>query len=243
MYIQNLVIEVTRKCNMSCAHCLRGNAQNVNIDKRAIDEILLHSNDGIDCLTFTGGEPTLNLDAIAYTFQEIKRLGISLGSFYVVTNGRVYRQRLIDMLDEMYEYCYDKDLCGLAVSDDIFHRVYQSGSFKSTIYRYMYDEYDCEREYFRLKDKQTDFYRVPLISEGRATLLNNYDKRENKPSPYIDDLVHIDGTSICGTLYLNALGDLIDGCDWSYSSQNKFRIASVFEWDKFLIKIPAQCMQ
>ena len=35
---ENLTIETTRKCNMKCAHCLRGNSQNVDIDYRYIDD-------------------------------------------------------------------------------------------------------------------------------------------------------------------------------------------------------------
>ena len=27
-----VIIEVTRRCNMSCPHCLRGDAQNVDMD-------------------------------------------------------------------------------------------------------------------------------------------------------------------------------------------------------------------
>lgn len=242
MYIENLCIEVTRKCNMRCAHCLRGNAQNVNIDNRYISEMLLHCKDGIGSLTFTGGEPTLNLDAIAHTFQTIKWLGISLGSFYIVTNGRVYRQRLVDILDKMYEYCYDKEMCGLAISDDIFHSQYQSPTFSSIFYRYKYDDYDCEREYFRPSDKKTNFYRASLINEGRAKDLSGYHKRENTKSHYIDDIVHVDldKRNIGGTLYLNALGYLIDGCDWSYQTQKRLRIASINEWEKFLSSIPKE---
>ena len=32
MLIDNLILEITRKCNFQCKHCLRGNSQNKNID-------------------------------------------------------------------------------------------------------------------------------------------------------------------------------------------------------------------
>lgn len=240
MYIENLCIEVTRKCNMRCAHCLRGNAQNINIDKKYISELLLHCRDSeIGCITFTGGEPTLNIDAIEFTLQTMRWLNIRLGSFYVVTNAKVYRKRLVDLLDEAYTHCTEKELCGLAISDDEFHGQYQSPNFNFNYYRYKYDEYDCEREYFRPNDKKTDFSRVILINEGRAKDLTDRRRRDNNPSECIDDRVHRYNTdeNIGGTLYLNALGYLVDGCDWSYETQSKQTIASVMEWDKFLSKI------
>ena len=168
MYIENLCIEVTRKCNMRCAHCLRGNAQNINIDKKYISELLLHCRDSeIGSITFTGGEPTLNIDAIEFTLQTMRWLNIRLGSFYVVTNAKVYRKRLVDLLDEAYMHCTEKELCGLAISDDEFHERYKSPNFNFNYYRYKYDEYDCEREYFCPNDKKTDFSKAMLIIKTR----------------------------------------------------------------------------
>lgn len=72
MYISSacdVVIEVTRRCNMCCAHCLRGDAEAVDIQERYIDAFLdSFANAGyISSLTFTGGEISLNIPAIRYT--------------------------------------------------------------------------------------------------------------------------------------------------------------------------------
>lgn len=43
MYISdanNVVIEITRRCNMCCAHCLRGDAENVDIQEKYINAFL-----------------------------------------------------------------------------------------------------------------------------------------------------------------------------------------------------------
>ena len=53
--IYNLVLEVTRRCNMCCAHCLRGEAQNMDMQKETIDK-LLDQTDSISMVTFSGGE-------------------------------------------------------------------------------------------------------------------------------------------------------------------------------------------
>lgn len=39
----NIVIEVTRKCNLACDHCFRGCAQNMNIKLEYIDKLLAES--------------------------------------------------------------------------------------------------------------------------------------------------------------------------------------------------------
>ena len=61
--LDNIAIEVTRKCNMGCEHCLRGNAQNMDIDFGYIDSFL-NDVSSIGTITFSGGEPALNVEAI-----------------------------------------------------------------------------------------------------------------------------------------------------------------------------------
>ena len=41
IYAANSVfIEVTRRCNMCCAHCLRGDAESIDIQEKCIDAFL-----------------------------------------------------------------------------------------------------------------------------------------------------------------------------------------------------------
>lgn len=61
-----------------------------------------------------------------------------------------------------------------------------------------------------------------------AGVSNIYKKRE----PHVDKLEYefnktgnIDFYS--GELYLNAIGDVVSGCDWSYKSQKKYRFGNV----------------
>lgn len=37
---EGLTIELTRRCNMACRHCLRGDAQNRTISTEIIDKII-----------------------------------------------------------------------------------------------------------------------------------------------------------------------------------------------------------
>lgn len=83
----DVVIETTRRCNMQCAHCMRGEAQNKDISLETIDRFL-DTTERIDILTLTGGEIALNVKAIEYLVEELDKRRIPLGSFYAVTNGK-----------------------------------------------------------------------------------------------------------------------------------------------------------
>ena len=57
----NLQIELTRRCNQECAHCCRGDAQDLDLTEEIVDAFFekneFHS---FGRLLFSGGEPTLN---------------------------------------------------------------------------------------------------------------------------------------------------------------------------------------
>lgn len=92
-----LTIETTRRCNMKCTHCLRGDAQEVDIDYKHIDD-LLDQTEVIGHLDITGGEPTLNLDALEYILNGLCKRGIPLFEFGLNTNGLIYSERFISLI-------------------------------------------------------------------------------------------------------------------------------------------------
>ena len=112
---------------MCCAHCLRGDAESIDIQEKYIDAFLDNFEKGayISSLTFTGGEISLNIPAIRYTLKAVKERGIAVGSFYMVTNGKAV-DKMADLAMaslEWWNYCDDKDdySCGLCISSDDFH--------------------------------------------------------------------------------------------------------------------------
>ena len=221
----NVFIEVTRRCNMCCAHCLRGDAESIDIQEKYIDAFLDSFEKGayISSLTFTGGEISLNIPAIRYTLKAVKERGIAVGSFYMVTNGKAV-DKMADLAMaslEWWAYCDEKDdyMCGLCISSDNFHEVIPYES-KSILRGLKYNR----------NDKVTDFHLAYLLNEGRAKNLdsNIYKKRE----PHVDKLEYEfnktgDINFYSGELYLNAIGDVVSGCDWSYKSQKKYRFGNV----------------
>lgn len=56
IHIDSLIVEVTRKCNMECSHCLRGPGEETFLNPDHIEKLFSRI-DTIGCITFTGGEP------------------------------------------------------------------------------------------------------------------------------------------------------------------------------------------
>lgn len=138
LQLNEFAIEITRKCNMKCAHCLRGEAQKRNIHKKYITKVL-EDISSIGSLTITGGEPTLNIPAIRFILEELKRLEIPVSNFYIVVNDRKSCQSLefIQLLIEMYMYqgCKDEYLSMIQMSNIISEgRGYEIGGWKSLDY-------------------------------------------------------------------------------------------------------------
>ena len=61
-----LNMELTRRCNMQCAFCARGQAQNIDMSHEVIDATLNQLNGVyINNLRLNGGEPLLGSEALA----------------------------------------------------------------------------------------------------------------------------------------------------------------------------------
>lgn len=109
----SLVIEVTHRCNMHCAHCLRGEAENIDISIGAIDS-LLDQTEAIYDLLLSGGEPCLNIEALEYIANGIEKRGIKLFGADMITNGTIFDPRVIKVMKQFYRLVtQSKRDCGL----------------------------------------------------------------------------------------------------------------------------------
>ena len=224
----NLGIEVTRRCNMGCAHCMRGEAQDHDISRKVIDK-LLENVSFIGTLVFTGGEPTLNVDAIRYTLDVCRRKGIMVDGFYIVTNGKVVSDEFLITCIQWYSYvaecCGSTEICGVALSNDIFHAPIDSRNLSRL----------QSLSFFSEADKKVDWTRVPVLNLGRSRSLTGIPKRnENGMNPenfaqyvsqYGSELVFEDIVTV--TVH----GDLLCNCDYEYDNTDDIKIGSVFDSD------------
>ena len=122
-----LGLEVTRKCNLKCAHCLRGDAQHLSMKKEVIDKIL-DSSAGIKEIFFTGGEPFLEPDLIEYVVDQVIERDFECFDMAVITNGTIMNDnaiRCIKAMNKFAEWSHKKygDIaeCRIIISNDHFH--------------------------------------------------------------------------------------------------------------------------
>jgi len=219
--LDNLLFEVTRKCNMECLHCLRGKAQDVNISRKIINRALKDVTQ-ISSLSFTGGEPTLNIPAMKYIFKQIHKQNIELQSFWLATNGKVYNQSFMNVLFEEYVKCVDLNggefYGGIAVShNDGFHE----GILKENLIKYQCVKFYDDSKAHKLKNES-------IISDGNARI-NSLGERKLKIEKHLDYEIYDNEIRIESELYINALGDVLLMCDLSYARQKRAVIGNVLK--------------
>lgn len=258
--IDNLVIEITRKCNIKCRHCLRGPARNINITQEMMNKIVSQF-DYINSITFGGGEPSLFPEAIEWFIEAVQMYNVTVGNFYVVTNGKKYSQKLYDACYRLYNLCNENEISGFCISDDEFHREcipdrikweynkirYAAYPYYLTDYRYdenMTEEiyYDTISEYDYLPyfqenghvHKDGDFYGI--IKMGNAEKNGIWHRTLNIFYPKInEDFIDLDGSVRIEEeeLYITCNGDIFPNCDLSYALMDKgyYKLGNIDDFD------------
>lgn len=112
--VYNVVLEITRRCNMSCAHCLRGNAQPKDIKPEILENFFAPLS-YIQTLTLSGGEPSLRPRLMLDVLEVCKKYHVEVGSVYIVTNGK---QVTSDFLDAVHQWDSYTVLCQSNIAPD-----------------------------------------------------------------------------------------------------------------------------
>lgn len=206
IYCENLVLEVGRKCNLHCEHCLRGEAEDLMMPIETAKAIL-DSIYAIGCITFTGGEPALYGEEISVIIDYIIKRNIPLESFYVATNGTIFSEKLFMALVRLYDYCYEPEMCALDISDDHWHEDAYTNCGVSTLYSAL-----------SFCGKRGDMVETTLISEGKAAGNGWGNRHMNTKLTFAYDYGS-NGYLNVDSVYVNAKGDILPGCDYSYRTQ------------------------
>jgi hypothetical protein len=187
------------------------------MSKRHMIDFLLQV-DYISTVTFTGGEPTLpsGMKVICDFMDICNNLRVGVGSFYMVTNAKVWRPELPALIDDLYNFCDENEVSLVDISTDRFHDPIQGERmrFRNRLEDIMSYQYGIEE----IVGMRRDIDYSSVVTEGRGydvgcrpytgcELMVEY--------PDYDDVMHI----VEGELYLNCNGNVIKGCDWSYESQ------------------------
>lgn len=239
MHVSNLILEITRRCNMRCPHCLRGDAENIDMSPDVMKRTLDVFSD-ISEITFSGGEPSLNVNLIRQTLDELKTRRIYISSFFIATNGKENVDELLSVCDELYYYCNDIDSDRMGDSETLafyFNNIKKYanepiGGLALSLDQY-HEPIPCENavkiasRIYSNDTKITTFgQKYKVIDSGRAKSLNVPYKR---PGATIEKAACLFPEDYDGpgfeTIYITATGDILGDCDTEYKGrQAKYNI-------------------
>jgi sulfatase maturation enzyme AslB (radical SAM superfamily) len=214
MQIDSLILETTRRCNLSCPHCLRGNPEEKDMPKETVEKFLKDNKiDFINAVTFTGGEPTLSGQVLPDFIDTCKKLGVTVGNFYVVLNGKQIPDEFIKSCVDLYLFCTDNEISAVEVSRSAFYTGQQDEQAikKMKLLRFAGEKNALKPEWIK--------------SEGRGkTLVEDYGL---KPNPVRLDHLKMEDDTLSGECYLNVNGDICSSCDLSYKNQRRLRLGNI----------------
>lgn len=203
--IENLIIEVTRNCNMRCQHCLRGDAENRKFDISILKN-LLDQNVRIGQVTLSGGEPSMVPFTIENIMMLMKQYQDSIDHFYIATNGKNISPEFVIACLAWYLYSDEREMCAVELSNDYYHSIEDSQ-----------EESLLNGLSFFRKKYQDDNHETKLIREGNARDITDEEGRTVKAE--FDSEYQGESIVITSEVYLNCEGNVIKGCDFSYDSQ------------------------
>jgi len=208
-YVDHMFFEATRRCNLECAHCLRGDSEDMDLTQNIVDSILPKI-ETIGCIGFGGGEPSLVPEIMDMILARAGFHGVDIGNFDITTNGMDIGGDFLAAVARWYAYCSDNEISTLTWSDDVFHDdSWQAGAELLKAFRFARGR--GEGGYHAL-----DWRGDHVLKEGRADGTGNIlGLKLPKLSPFVLD----DNRLMEGHVYVNCEGNVISGCDWSYKSQ------------------------
>ena len=202
MEINSLIIETTRQCQLECEHCLRGDAEPLNMRPEYMEKLLENVTD-IGSVTFSGGEPFLHPETIHEFVGICKRNEIDVGGFYIATNGLIFEkstplaERGLLAIIKLYSFCSDNEMSRVDISTDDFH--YKTITKNNLLY------------VFGITGTRSNLSYDTCVAEGRA---------ENWGGRIEDNSIDWDyPDEVC--VYLNCEGKVCWNCDLSYDSQRE----------------------
>lgn len=231
--IEDFAIEVTRKCNMSCPHCLRGEAEDMDADMDLIPK-LFDGVSSIGTLIFTGGEPSLNTPFITKVVDYVLDNDIEVNGCFITTNGKVYSQKLVDSVRRLFfrymekqtkgrvnpgltKYILSEGMFGIAVSLDTFHEDIPLDNYLKYATCGFYSD-----------SKEVDFktHKAWVVRRGRGDSVEGSQCRDLRSfhSEEVDE-----ETIVVDMVYITADGDVFSDCDMSYDMMYTGAYGNVFD--------------
>lgn len=100
-----LAFEMTRRCNLNCKFCAKGEPQDIDISKSVIDKTIDEMQGVfINTLRVSGGEPLMVPELIIYLFDKIIEKHILINDIVIFTNGLNADFRLCESITKILTY-------------------------------------------------------------------------------------------------------------------------------------------
>lgn len=100
-----LALQVTRRCNLKCDLCGKGEPQNIDITTEIIDKTFDEiQHYYISDLRLNGGETFLNPEIITYILEQIEKRNIMVNRIFIFTNGYFFDDRIAKAIRRFCNY-------------------------------------------------------------------------------------------------------------------------------------------
>lgn len=206
--VHSLIVEVTRRCNMLCGHCMRGDAEKADLSDEVLTSIF---SQGLvpSSITPSGGEPFLVPDITGKVLREALNAGAS--DFFISTNGTIspFSKKGFKIMNAIEAFITTgaDEISSIRVSRDRFHSDINENPWRLIA---IADVHDSVGKY--------------VVSRGRAdstgvgTIYHDYSTLYYEAVMEDDDLLSIR----LDTLYVNVYGEVFADGDLSYENQDEF---------------------
>ena len=235
LHLFNLGLIITENCNLRCQHCMRGCYDNHSMSDEVINATL-NQISSVGMLSICGGEPLLALDTIDKIFKKIVANKIIVDGINITTNGTIYSDRFISILNYMDEYLHlinhsQDNLIYVRVSNDKYHeqeleRLNLQKTYLENIKKYMQCKYFDGLQLLTMQP----------FREGNATSISDSLTVPLRPMEtfitYTNDGCTFNKDGICniGSLVTVNVNGTITECDSSVENQEtKYNYGNVLE--------------
>lgn len=193
VFLENIILDVTKNCNLKCAHCCRGEACNENLNLDILPKIF-NENVSIRNLQLSGGEVFLNSKLFEQIIDFIVNSGCNIQILSIITNGTCYSDEIKSSLEKMYNYILScnpgayyqnpNEIVSIEISTDYFHHE-EINKIKDTNYalykQYLKNAQNLTRSKFFDTFRENDI----IVRQGRAKNLD-----DSISEPYIMDIIY-----------------------------------------------------
>lgn len=219
--VDNLSVEITRRCNLKCKHCMRGEAECLDISYRDLDSLfsLIYE---IYELYITGGEPSLCVPQLRYLTNLIQKNNIKIDHITIISNGQTGNTgEYIQALAALSSVCRSPSKNTIAISVDYWHGAGEDE-----------DNFDISmRSFLNFKRQARPYFNVTM-QRGSLDMLKELGRaKQNQLEgahytiPIINEpiLVHEDENDvIIQQLAITAKGNLRSFGDHSFFDEDNF---------------------